>query len=119
VPGDQARKAIIGLFSHNGDRQSGRKRSAPAAIGQAPCKPSRLSGRRTQGCGAQARCTRKRHQASQGRQRDEGLELAERLNSLVTQSDGIAKGGWATLPGSDAGNSAVAQACANLLTSLK
>ena len=37
-------KAIIGLFSHHGDRQSGRKRGAQAAIGQAPCKPSRLSG---------------------------------------------------------------------------
>lgn len=28
-------------------------------------------------------------------------------------------GGWATLPGSDPANTAVAQACANLLTSLK
>jgi hypothetical protein len=31
-------KAIIGLFSHHGDRQSGRKRGAQAALGQAPCK---------------------------------------------------------------------------------
>jgi len=37
-------KAIISIFSHHGDSQSGRKRSAQAAIGQAPCKPSRLSG---------------------------------------------------------------------------
>ncbi len=37
-------KAIISIFSHHGDRQSGRKRSAQTAIGQAPCKPSRLSG---------------------------------------------------------------------------
>jgi hypothetical protein len=37
-------RVIIGLFSHHGDRQSGRKRGAQAAIGQAPCKPSRLSG---------------------------------------------------------------------------
>jgi len=36
--------SCIGLFSHHGDRQSGRKRGAQAAIGQAPCKPSRLSG---------------------------------------------------------------------------
>jgi hypothetical protein len=28
----------------------------------------------------------------------------------------VEKGGWATLPGSDPANSAVAQACANLLT---
>ena len=31
-------------FHTMGDSQSGRKRSAQAAIGQAPCKPSRLSG---------------------------------------------------------------------------
>jgi hypothetical protein len=37
-------KAIISIFSHHGDRHSGRKRSAQAAIGQAHCKPSRLSG---------------------------------------------------------------------------
>ncbi len=30
-------KAIIGLFSHHGDCQAGRKRGAQAAIGQAPC----------------------------------------------------------------------------------
>ena len=28
-------------------------------------------------------------------------------------------GGWATLPGSDAANSSVAQACANMLSNLK
>jgi hypothetical protein len=31
----------------------------------------------------------------------------------------VEKGGWATLPGSDASNYAVAQACANMLTALK
>ncbi len=31
----------------------------------------------------------------------------------------VEKGGWATLPGSDTANSAVAQACANMLSSLK
>jgi hypothetical protein len=30
----------------------------------------------------------------------------------------ISKGGWATMPGSDAANSAVAEACANLLGNL-
>jgi hypothetical protein len=35
------------------------------------------------------------------------------------QGSFVEKGGWATLPGSDPANSAVAQACANLLTSLK
>jgi hypothetical protein len=35
-------KAITSLFSHHGDRQSGRKRGAPAAIGQTLRKPSRL-----------------------------------------------------------------------------
>jgi hypothetical protein len=35
------------------------------------------------------------------------------------QGSFVQKGGWATLPGSDSGNSALAQACANLLTSLK
>ncbi len=35
------------------------------------------------------------------------------------QGSFVKKGGWATLPGSDPDNSAVAQACANLLTSLK
>ena len=35
------------------------------------------------------------------------------------QGSYVEKGGWATLPGTDSGNSALAQACANLLTSLK
>jgi hypothetical protein len=35
------------------------------------------------------------------------------------QGSFVEKGGWATLPGSDPANSAVAQACANLLTGLK
>jgi len=35
------------------------------------------------------------------------------------QSSFIEKGGWATLPGSDMANSAVAQACANMLGNLK
>jgi hypothetical protein len=39
--------------------------------------------------------------------------------SSYQQSSFIEKGGWATLPGSDAANSAVAQACANMLNDLK
>ncbi len=35
------------------------------------------------------------------------------------QGSFVQKGGWATLPGGETGNSALAQACANLLTSLK
>ena len=35
------------------------------------------------------------------------------------QGSFVEKGGWATLPGSDPANSAMAQACASLLTSLK
>jgi hypothetical protein len=35
------------------------------------------------------------------------------------QGSFIEKGGWATLPGSDSANSSVAQACANMLGSLK
>jgi hypothetical protein len=39
--------------------------------------------------------------------------------SSYMQGSFIEKGGWATLPGSDAANSSVAQACANMLGSLK
>ena len=39
--------------------------------------------------------------------------------SSYQQGTFIEKGGWATLPGSDAANSSVAQACANMLSSLK
>jgi len=35
------------------------------------------------------------------------------------QSSFVEKGGWATLPGSDSSNYAVAQACAHMLSSLK
>ena len=35
------------------------------------------------------------------------------------QTSFVEKGGWATLPGSDSANYAVAQACANMLNSLK
>jgi len=35
------------------------------------------------------------------------------------QGSFIEKGGWATLPGTDAANSAVARACAEMLSSLK
>ena len=35
------------------------------------------------------------------------------------QGSFVAKGGWATLPGSDPANSAVAEACAKMLGSLK
>jgi hypothetical protein len=35
------------------------------------------------------------------------------------QGSFVEKGGWATLPGSDSANSAVAQACANMLANLK
>jgi hypothetical protein len=39
--------------------------------------------------------------------------------SSYQQGTFIEKGGWATLPGSDAANSAVAEACANMLNNLK
>jgi len=39
--------------------------------------------------------------------------------SSYQQGSFIEKGGWATLPGSDSANSAVAQACANMLSNLK
>lgn len=39
--------------------------------------------------------------------------------SSYQQGSFIEKGGWATLPGSNTANSAVAQACADLLSSLK
>ena len=39
--------------------------------------------------------------------------------SSYQQGTFIEKGGWATLPGSDSANSSVAQACANMLSSLK
>ena|SRR6266550_5955673 len=39
--------------------------------------------------------------------------------SSYQQGSFIEKGGWATLPGSDSANSSVAQACANMLSSLK
>ena len=39
--------------------------------------------------------------------------------SSYMQGTFIEKGGWATLPGSDAANSSVAQACANMLSNLK
>jgi hypothetical protein len=39
--------------------------------------------------------------------------------SSYMQGSFIEKGGWATLPGSDSANSSVAQACANMLGSLK
>ena len=49
---------------------------------------------------------------------------AENLTELkkiasYQQTSFIEKGGWATLPGSDSANYAVAQACANMLNSLK
>ncbi len=39
--------------------------------------------------------------------------------SSYQQGSFIEKGGWATLPGSDNANSAVARACADMLSSLK
>ena len=39
--------------------------------------------------------------------------------SSYQQGSFIEKGGWATLPGSERADSAVAQACANMLSSLK
>jgi len=39
--------------------------------------------------------------------------------SSYQQGSFVEKGGWATLPGSDAANSSVAQACANMLNNLK
>ena len=47
--------------------------------------------------------------------------LAElrKVSSSWEQRDFVEKGGWATLPGNDQANSAVAQACANMLDNLK
>lgn len=45
------------------------------------------------------------------------LEL-KKVNSYQ-QGSFIERGGWATLPGSDSANSAVARACAELLSSVK
>jgi hypothetical protein len=42
-----------------------------------------------------------------------------RKTASYEQGTFVEKGGWATLPGSDASNYAVAQACANMLTTLK
>jgi hypothetical protein len=42
-----------------------------------------------------------------------------RKTASYQQGSYVEKGGWATLPGSDASNYAVAQACANMLTTLK
>ena len=39
--------------------------------------------------------------------------------SSYQQGPFIEKGGWATLPGSDNANSAVARACAEMLSNLK
>jgi hypothetical protein len=44
---------------------------------------------------------------------------ALRKTASYEQGTYVEKGGWATLPGSDASNYAVAQACANMLSSLK
>jgi nucleoid-associated protein YgaU len=47
-------------------------------------------------------------------------KLAElRKVSSWQQSTFVEKGGWATLPGSDLANSAVAQACAKMLDNLE
>jgi hypothetical protein len=54
------------------------------------------------------------------RSAEAGANLAElKKVSSYQQSTFIEKGGWATLPGSDKADSAVAQACANMLSSLK
>jgi hypothetical protein len=46
--------------------------------------------------------------------------LAElRKTASYEQGSYVEKGGWATLPGSDASNYAVAQACANMLSTVK
>jgi hypothetical protein len=51
---------------------------------------------------------------------DAKTNLAELIKiSSWQQSTFVQKGGWATLPGNETDNSAIAQACANLLTSLK
>jgi hypothetical protein len=42
-----------------------------------------------------------------------------RKTASYEQGTYVEKGGWATLPGSDASNYSVAQACANMLTNLK
>jgi hypothetical protein len=51
---------------------------------------------------------------------DAKANLAE-LTKISSWQQGsfVEKGGWATLPGSDSANSAVARACAEMLTSVK
>jgi hypothetical protein len=49
----------------------------------------------------------------------ENLAELKKVSSSWEQRSFVEKGGWATLPGSDSANSAVAQACANMLDSLK
>jgi hypothetical protein len=54
------------------------------------------------------------------RSAEAGANLLElKKVSSYQQGSFIEKGGWATLPGSERADSAVAQACANLLSSLK
>jgi hypothetical protein len=54
------------------------------------------------------------------RSAEAAVNLAElKKVSSYQQGSFIEKGGWATLPGNDMANSSVAQACANMLSSLK
>ncbi len=54
------------------------------------------------------------------RSAEAGANMAElKKVSSYQQGSFIEKGGWATLPGSERADSAVAQACANMLSSLK
>ena len=51
---------------------------------------------------------------------DAAVNLVElKKVSSYQQGSFVEKGGWATLPGSDKSNSAVAEACANMLSNLK
>jgi hypothetical protein len=49
------------------------------------------------------------------------VENLAQLKKAASYEQGsfVEKGGWATLPGNDASNYAVAQACANMLSNLK
>jgi hypothetical protein len=54
------------------------------------------------------------------RSADAGTNMVElKKISSYQQGSFVEKGGWATLPGSDRADSAVASACANMLSNLK
>jgi hypothetical protein len=60
-------------------------------------------------------CVDKFQHSAEGRHEHDRTEEGQLVPASVVHREGR----WATLPGSDAANSAVAQACANMLSNLK